>query len=230
MVDSTLLQQFARAGVPGTMKTRLIGALSAEQAASLHGDMVCHTCSTLCHSGIGEVELWLSGDQQEALVQRCRQLGEFTVRQQSGHNLGARMAAALLDGLSRCQAVILVGSDAPAIDAAYLSAARDALAEVDVVIGPALDGGYVLLALRRFSQRLFTDIHWGSDSVLKDTLGRVDELGWSFRLLTPLPDIDRPGDLGFLPASLAVEYTAVIQAEMLASDADSLAAASGLER
>ena len=99
----------------------------------------------------------------------------------------------------------LVGSDAPSIDAGYLKAARHALAEVDCVLGPALDGGYVLFGLRRFVPELFTGISWGEDSVLEKTLEKLAALGWSYRLLETLADIDRPEDLRHLPDSLRAE-------------------------
>lgn len=205
-----LLIQFAKSGTVGAVKTRLSPPLSALEAAQLHVAMVVHTCTTLCTANLGEVQLWLTGEHQQSLLERCRRLGRFSVHQQCSGDLGTRMAQAVEEGLSRHQRVILVGSDTPSIDAGYLRAAIQALDKVDVVLGPARDGGYVLVGLRRYAPELFQHIEWGSDAVLATTLERVRGLAWTLSLLDERVDIDRPEDLAHLPASLT-------QAEMLVS-------------
>lgn len=215
--DAPVLVQFAKSAVPGTVKTRLVPPLTVEQAAQLHANMVVHTLTTLCQSGLGEVQLWLSGLRQESLLQRCEAVGSFQLRQQCSGNLGTKMAHAVQATLSQSGRIILVGSDAPGIDAAYLRAALKALNTVDVVLGPAGDGGYVLLGLKRCDPRLFTAVAWGSDSVLEETLRRVQALGWSCHLLGEMPDIDRAEDLPLLPEFLAPHTADAAQAEMLAS-------------
>ena len=217
MDDSTLLIQFAKSAVPGKVKTRLVPPLTTYQAADLHTCLVIHTCSILCGTQLGEVQLWLTGEQQEPLIEYCRAVGKFRLRQQCQGDLGDKMAHALRGGLSRHERVILVGSDAPAIDAAYLQAANEALDTVDVVLGPALDGGYVLMGLKRFSPHLFMGVEWGTNSVLDETVQRVEELGWSCSLLPEIADIDRPEDLRLLPQTLSLHPTAQPQAETLAS-------------
>ncbi|MCZ6829395.1 MAG: TIGR04282 family arsenosugar biosynthesis glycosyltransferase [Gammaproteobacteria bacterium] len=230
MADSTLLIQFAKSAVPGSVKTRLVPPLTTQQAADLHTSMVVHTCATLCGAGLGEVQLWLSGEQQQPLLQSCREVGNFSQRQQCRGDLGKKLAHAVQAGLSHSERVIVVGSDAPAIDAAYLHAADRALDTTDVVLGPAWDGGYVLLGLKRFARHLFMGIEWGTDSVLEDTLQRVEELAWSCSLLAELRDIDRPEDLRFVPDSLSLQPAGQAQAERLASRLASFAAAPGLAR
>jgi len=80
--------------------------------------------------------------------------------------------------------------------------ALEVLQAVDAVIGPALDGGYVLLGLRRFDPHLFQAIEWGGERVLAQTMKALENLGWSYLLLQPLADIDRPEDLRLLPDAL----------------------------
>ncbi len=197
-----LLAQLAREPVPGLVKTRLQPHLSALQAAQLHELMVEHVCTMLCGSAAGTVQLWVDGDPEAALFRRCRTFGISDVLIQQGGDLGQRMAHICKQGLGEHDAVILVGSDAPSIDSDYLSSALDSLSEADVVLGPALDGGYVLLGLRRFAAELFEGIHWGEHTVLAETLAVLDRLGWSYRLQEPVPDIDRPEDLQFLPDAI----------------------------
>ena len=202
MDERVLVAQLAREPVPGQVKTRLQPHLSALEAAQLHELMVEHVCAMLCSSAAGAIQLWVDGDPEAELFRRCRELGLSDVLVQQGGDLGQRMAHICEQGLLLHNAVILVGSDAPSIDNDYLNSAMGSLTEVDVVLGPALDGGYVLLGLRRFAPELFAGIHWGEHTVLVETLAVIDRLGWSYRLLDPLPDIDRPEDLRFLPDTI----------------------------
>jgi rSAM/selenodomain-associated transferase 1 len=215
--ESTLLIQFAKSAVAGRVKTRLVPPLTTQQAADLHTCLVVHTMLALRDAGLGQVQLWLTGEHQESLVEHCRAVGEFKLRQQCRGDLGEKMAHALQRGLTRYERVILVGSDAPAIDTVYLRAADEALDSSDVVLGPALDGGYVLMGLKRFSRHLFLGVEWGTNSVLEETIQRAEELGWSCSLLPEIADIDRPEDLRLLPERLFMRPATPTQAETLAS-------------
>jgi glycosyltransferase A (GT-A) superfamily protein (DUF2064 family) len=109
------------------------------------------------------------------------------------------MAHALNESLSHSRSVVVIGTDCPFIDSDYLAEAFIKLAESSpVVLGPALDGGYVLIGLREFNARLFEDVPWGSDQVLARTLHQISDLGWPCCVLARLADIDRPEDLDHL--------------------------------
>ena len=197
-MDSLLYAQMTREPVPGQVKTRLLSALSPAEAAALHRSMTEHCCRVLCSTG-AVVQLWVDGNADAFAA--CASLGA-TVRRQPAGDLGQRMAFIVETGLRECAAVVLAGSDCPFIDGDYLRAAVAALKDNDAVLGPALDGGYVLLGLNRFSEDLFKGIEWGGAGVLRDTLKALDGLGWRYALLEPLRDIDRPEDLPHLPAAL----------------------------
>ena len=190
-----LLIQFARSPVPGQVKTRMIPALSESAACDLHRDLVLWTCRNLCGSGVGEVELWVAGETSHAVFRQCLDYGVRAIYQQRGADLGQRMCHALADGLRRYDKVILVGSDCPAIDGHYLSAARAALASHCVVLGPAEDGGYVLIGATEVFPELFTGIAWGQASVYSATVEALEKMTVSWQALDCLPDIDRPADL-----------------------------------
>lgn len=128
------------------------------------------------------------------------------LRLQQGADLGSRMATALSTTLATARETapgdshaLLIGSDCPGFDAAYLEAGFAALQTHDVVIGPATDGGYVLLGLARFDPALFADVPWSTGAVLETTRARIRSLGWRWCELAPLPDIDEPADLVHLP-------------------------------
>ncbi len=193
-VPDTLFIQFARAPRAGQVKTRMLSALSPAQACDLHRELMCWTCEQLLATG-NAVELWLDQRSEDQAVRHCLASGVSALRQQCGGDLGARMHHALSDGLARCGQVVLVGSDCPGIDGPYLGAALERLRHADIVIGPALDGGYVLLAANRIDGGLFQGIGWGGPSVYGDTLERAARLGLSWESLPALRDIDRPEDL-----------------------------------
>ena len=92
-------------------------------------------------------------------------------------------------------------ADCPALDAACLRTAAEALDEVDAVIVPSFDGGYVLLGLRRFDPSLFEGIAWSTSTVAAATRVRLDALAWSYQVLPALQDIDVPADLVHLPSA-----------------------------
>ena len=92
--------------------------------------------------------------------------------------------------------LLIIGSDCPSIDESYLKTALEQLAGgIDVVLGPAEDGGYVLIGLNAANNRLFSDIDWGTDRVLVQTLTRARKLGLSSVCMDVLWDLDRPTDL-----------------------------------
>jgi glycosyltransferase A (GT-A) superfamily protein (DUF2064 family) len=95
--------------------------------------------------------------------------------------------------------VIVVGSDCPGFDPAYLCAAAKVLGEGnDAVLGPAQDGGYVLIGLRRSHPGLFDGIGWGSATVAEAQRERFRSLGFNWRELPVRADVDRPEDLWML--------------------------------
>ena len=199
-----LLVQFAREPVAGQVKTRLLPQLSPLQAQQLHSNMVLHTCRTLCQSALGPVQLAVAGDPAAGLFEDCRNQGVMEVVRQTPGNLGRRMAAAIREGLREYSTVIVVGSDAPALDAGYLRKARRVLDNCDVVLGPAADGGYVLIGMRRWAPQLFEGISWGSAEVLAQSVAQLRKLQLRYELLPTLVDIDRPEDLQHLPEALRV--------------------------
>ncbi|MEP1472283.1 MAG: TIGR04282 family arsenosugar biosynthesis glycosyltransferase [Halieaceae bacterium] len=189
-----LLIQFARVPIVGAVKTRLIPALGEEGACQLHVDLLQHCCKQLLASGLAPVELWLDSEGSHPAVMACERQGA-TLRLQQGTSLGERMHHALLDGLSRHPRVVLVGSDCPAIDEAYLRRAFEGLTTAPVVFGEATDGGYVLIGACQSDWGLFDGVSWGSEAVLSESLANVEGLGWTAAVLPALSDIDRAEDL-----------------------------------
>ena len=202
---SALLIQFAKAPETGAVKTRMLPHLSRHQARELHAELVLWTCRRLTAAGLGAVELAVAGDTGYPLFRECLASGVSAIYRQQGGDLGERMYRAMRGGLARFDRVILVGSDCPWIDRPYLQAALEALESAPLVLGPALDGGYVLIAARQVRPELFSRISWGTAAVLAETRGRLEGLGWRWSELSVLRDIDRPEDLSAWQALRAGE-------------------------
>ena len=178
---------------PGQTKTRLIPALGVGGAAELHRRLGIHTAKTL-KSFTPEIH-YSGGDPN--LMRNW--LGDFKYVSQSDGDLGDRMKQAFQSGFNQgCDRIVMIGTDCLAIDGALIDRAFSALNQIDVVFGPAVDGGYYLIGLRKQVLELFSNIPWSTASVLQDSLAIVNDLNLSYELLEILPDIDRPEDLQYL--------------------------------
>ena len=194
-VDSKLLV-FAKAPVPGAVKTRLQPTLSATDAAKLQSFFIEHTLSVFSGVENIDVDLYCFPDETHPIFQQCAQQYDIRLKKQNGNNLGERMANALQTALAEYQQVVVIGTDCPELTVDYLEEALSRLKQGSAaVLGPALDGGYVLLGLQMFSPSLFENINWGTDQVLFQTRTRLSELGWKWDELPRLRDVDTPEDL-----------------------------------
>lgn len=195
---------FAKAPVPGRVKTRLIPALGAAGAARLARRMLDHALEQSLLAGIGPVELCASPASDHPDWAGCPLPTGIEASDQGEGDLGARMGRAALRNLRRDGRVLLMGADCPWLLAGHLRAAVAALEDHEAVVYPALDGGYVLLGLRAFHASVFQDIPWSTSVVTQLTLGRMRALSWRVWVGQTLPDIDEPADLVQLPAHLGL--------------------------
>ena len=193
----------AKAPRPGHVKTRLVPPLTPGQAAELQRQLLVETVARLVGAGLAPVELWCSPAIDASPFPALGRAHGLRLRLQRGADLGDRMHNAADEVLRRAGAVVLVGADCPGLDADYVRAALQALADADAVLGPAEDGGYVLLGLRWAAPELFSGVPWGTGAVADTTRGRLRDLGWGWRELPVLWDLDRPTDLARYAALLS---------------------------
>lgn len=187
---------FARVPVPGQVKTRLIPALGVDGACQLHERLLARILDVLRTQTLCAAELWLDAAGSHPLIDNSG----LPQHLQQGDDLGVRMAHAITATLRRYRRVLIIGTDTPTLDAHYLEQALQVLAQHhDVVLGPAFDGGYVLIGIADKPMPLFAAIDWGTAQVLQQTLERVAAAGLRCHLLEPQPDVDRPEDLQYLP-------------------------------
>ncbi|MEH6604342.1 MAG: TIGR04282 family arsenosugar biosynthesis glycosyltransferase [Pseudomonadales bacterium] len=189
---------FAKAPVDGQVKTRLQPFLCSQQATRLYRMMLGNAIDTAKEVSEADLQIYCAGGIHHEFWSSYE--SSLALHEQYGADLGERMYHAVEAAMQDYSPVILIGADCPQLNAEYIKQAVDLLAQgYDAVIGPATDGGYVLLGLNRVDWGVFSDIEWGKDSVLEDTQTNLLRLGWSFQLLSALSDIDRPEDLSKLP-------------------------------
>lgn len=193
----------AKAPVAGAAKTRLVPALGQAGAAALAERLLDHALAQAAAAAAaeqGHLTLWTTPDITHPAFTRARQRHGLALAVQVGADLGARMAHVF----SRASTpLLLMGTDAPELDARLLRQAATALASSPVVFVPAHDGGYALVGLRQATpallRALFADMAWSHDRVMAVTRQRLAEAGVAHAELPPVFDIDEPADLAHLP-------------------------------
>lgn len=190
---SALVVVMAKEPRPGRVKTRLCPPLSAETAARCHEAFVTDTLARVAAvvAGKADRELAVAPSGAAPRLRALAALGGWRCVGQEGEDLGTRMRSRLVAGVAEGKRVILLGSDSPDLPADRILRAFSALEEAEVVLGPALDGGYYLIGCRDRVPDVFgRGIGWGGAAVLTDTIARLDASGTSVALLEPWPDID----------------------------------------
>lgn len=188
---------FARYPVAGKAKTRLIPMVGESGAAKVHKILAQRTVATigrvaqlrrnaqfiLSYTGgaLSDFCAWLDSDD---IIYAPQPEGDLT------HRLLAMLNPA---------PVMFFGSDTPDLNPDHVNDAINAMADHDVVIGPALDGGYYLIGMRRAHDMLLRDMPWSTNQVLPITLARCKDAGLSVHMLEALSDCDMPEDLSRWP-------------------------------
>ena len=206
---------FTKPARAGRVKTRLVGDLTAglspEQAAELHAAFVGDLVARFAPEPFGLRIAWAldPGEPlpEPALPGLAGKAGIGGIRQQ-GDDLGTRLHEALAAAAAEAAFVAAVGSDHPTLPAALVESAFGLLAAgAEVVLGPAEDGGYYLIALAAarlggVPRRLFEGIDWSTDQVFPATVERCRELGFRLALLPAAADVDTAADLRRLAAAM----------------------------
>jgi rSAM/selenodomain-associated transferase 1 len=188
---------FARAPVPGEVKTRLASRIGDRAAAALYEELVRHALGVAVASRLAPVELHVASQTHHPFFRTLAAQQALTkIESQQGEDLGERMCNALRSALDTADFAVLIGTDCPAMTADYLREACEFLdAGKAVVLGPAEDGGYVLIGARTPEEHLFADIPWGSERVLQLTRERLQALKLRYAELATLWDVDSFEDL-----------------------------------
>ncbi|HZC67729.1 MAG TPA: TIGR04282 family arsenosugar biosynthesis glycosyltransferase [Nitrospirales bacterium] len=193
---STALIIFAKAPIPGEVKTRLCPPLDHDEAASLHGTLVLDAVERA--RGLPGASLYVAGAPDIAHPFFKVMEGRYGTKllAQRGPDLGSRMKWAMQDAFDQgAQEVLLTGTDLPTLPRALLAQALTLVKNHEVVLGPTADGGYYLIGLRKMISALFDGIAWSTASVFADTKKKVESAGLSLGLLPECRDLDTLEDL-----------------------------------
>ena len=232
---------FTRYPEPGTTKTRLIPLLGAEGAANLQRKMTEHTVfqvKRLATRHELSVEVRYEGGDKNIMQTWLGK--DFEYRPQGTGDLGQRMKRSFEDAFrTGASEAVIIGTDIPKLTHGIIQKAFDALKQKNMALGPAKDGGYYLIGLRKNSLSqaipdLFSGINWGAGDVLEKTIKIADNAGLSFSLLDVLEDIDHPEDLmiwerlqhknptAFNPNRISIIIPAINEANTIAKTIESI--------
>ena len=192
----TALSIFAKPPRPGLVKTRLISDLGADGATRVYRHLLTHALRIARESELDH-SVFLSEASDDELFQ------SRICRLQQGADLGARMLDAFQQMLTQDNGgAIIVGSDCLDLTVEHIRLAAQALIEHDLVLVPAIDGGYVLIGCRRVEAVLFDQVRWSSAQVLSQTVANAKRLGYSVHLLETVRDVDTLEDMEHYPELL----------------------------
>lgn len=187
---------FAKAPIPGQVKTRLCPPLTPDEAASLHGSMVMDVAEQ--SRGIRNLDRFLActPSSDHAFFQTLAARYNVTLCEQVGDDLGQRMGHALAEALGKgYRYAFVVGTDIPTLSPPTYKSAISLLQTHDMVLGPTHDGGYYLIGLKQPIPQLFVDIPWSTEQVCSLTQIKAHSLGQTIGLLESKRDIDTFADL-----------------------------------
>ncbi len=184
-MGSTIVIIFAKAPVPGVVKTRLTLQVAAD-------------------AGLGPVQLHGAPDAEHPALQAAAARAGATCLAQTSGDLGERMRSALTAALRRSPRALLLGTDCPALDADVLREADAALvAGADCAFVPTADGGFALTGFRREAltaiDAVFADVPWSTSAVLSSTRDHLLRAQLRWTELATLVDVDQPADLIHVP-------------------------------
>lgn len=194
----TCLCVMAKQPVPGRVKTRLARHIGDAAAAALARAFLCDTLALGQELAGFALALSYAGDMEHLPVDARG----FQLWPQANGDLGARMEHALQRGLSLAVGAIIIGTDTPGLPVTHIQQAASLLTTHDAVLGPADDGGFYLLGLRRCPNQLLAGLRWSASSTRRDTLARLSEHGFRVALLEPWFDVDDCADLQRLQTAL----------------------------
>jgi uncharacterized protein len=193
----------AKAPQAGTVKTRLIGALTAEQVRQLYvaflsdafGLMEDVQAEREAESDLALVLCYTPEGEAEAFEEVEREGSLMLV--QRGADLGARLRNCFAELFDRgFDSVVAIGADSPTLPGEWIFDAFESLEmEQDVIAGPTADGGYYLIGMRRLHEALFQAIPWSTAGVMAATETRAREAGLNFIIMPEWYDVDEPSDL-----------------------------------
>ncbi len=189
---------FVKNEQPGKVKTRLAATVGNEKAMAVYLQLVRHTSHMIQSLLCDQIVFYSDEIPKEAAWADIHQTWI-----QQGFDLGERMANAFrFSFANEYEKAVIIGTDCPELTTDIITDAFTALDKTDIVIGPAADGGYYLLGMKKQHPFLFQNIRWSTGEVLNKTIGRCKENRLTYSMLPVLHDVDVESDLPYMKAIL----------------------------
>ncbi|MGE0642448.1 MAG: TIGR04282 family arsenosugar biosynthesis glycosyltransferase [Nitrospira sp.] len=208
---TTALIIFAKAPIAGQVKTRLCPPLTPDEAATLHGSFVLDTLERT-KIAVGKLKFQMdrylacAPSSTHVFFKIMEERQGVKLVDQVGNDLGARIYQAVTTMFGRgYRQTIIIGTDIPTLPLDHFKQALTSLEHHDLVLGPALDGGYYLIGMNQAVPELFTNIPWSTDQVLRLTQEKAAVLGLKTALIQPWRDVDTLDDLEALIEACATD-------------------------
>ena len=191
-----MLLIFLKYPEPGKVKTRLTQYIGKEKAAHIYSVMAETIIHHVSKSTEYKAIIFFDPPERKTDVKNWLPNNDCKFLPQEGNSLGERMANAFSKAFSLgAEKAVIIGTDCIDISNDLISVAFATLDITDVILGPAEDGGYYLLGLKKLIPEIFNNIDWSTNRVLNQTLKTLREKGLRFQLLQTLKDIDTANDL-----------------------------------
>lgn len=182
----------------GKTKTRLIPALGINGAYNVHVKLLKYTLKLTTEINNIDFFLHYTSKKNNQWLLSLASKHNLLTQVQTGKDLGKRMFNAAKTSLTQYSHCIIIGIDCPELSIHYIEQANKHLSTgYDAVIGPAYDGGYVLIGINKANKDIFNNIEWGSDSVFNSTIEIFKRLNLQFKTLATLHDVDKKEDLQY---------------------------------
>ncbi len=192
----------AKQPIPGLVKTRLAAETSPEWAARVANAFIIDTLDRFAEIEARRILVFTPTEAREYFSDLAGH--HYKLIPQSEGDLGRRMTAFFQDVFRHGPAkAVLLGVDSPTLPLSYIENAFDQLDQVDLVLGPATDGGYYLLGCSGRVPPIFDDMNWSRPGVLSDTISRLHDASFQLALLPPWYDVDTLNDWQMLCGHLA---------------------------
>lgn len=190
---------FAKAPVPGRVKTRLAARYGNHGAAVRYRGLARQTVDHVRMAWSGPMQLWCAPDRRHPWFRQLARRAGMTLCVQHPGDLGRRMGRAMAESLNHHPWALIIGADCAGVEPVLLRQAIAALQEgTELVIGPAPDGGYVFIGMNRLQPELFRAMPWGTADVMQETRARWRHRGRSVLELPGGRDVDTPTDFSRL--------------------------------
>lgn len=188
----SLLIIFYRNPQAGKVKTRIAATMGAEKALEIFIKLSMHVKNITENIPIDKIVFYSDVIERGDLWPDATYLKAL----QHGKDLGIRMKNAFDEGFnSGYHSICIIGTDCFELTEQVISRSFEALLSADVVIGPARDGGYYLLGMKKLYPGLFENKPWSTATVFRKTIEDLDLLGLKYTLLPVLRDVDTEGDV-----------------------------------